>query len=884
MLHELRYSVRSFMRAPGIALALLFTIALGIGSNVCIRGFIEGLTKPPAALTSSDRVVSVFGRVGHGEAGPLSYQEYLSLKSRRDVFEWIGAARVSPCDVESGGQAETVAAAAVTSNLAALLKLPLDGGVVISHRMWQNEFGAKTDVRGEPIRIAGSDARVSGVAPEWLEGVYRDRAVDLWMPLPEETLRRTDRTSRNFWILGRLRRNVSSSQAQTAVGPSAGSSTEVRVLPYTGMTPEMASGLARVGTVLSFAAGAVFFIACANVACFLLGRAFTRSREISLRVALGASRGQLAGESLSDSIVICIGGGALGMLLAVWTSHVIPALLFEQDAARLVSAPDLASIVLASTACVGITIVCGLLPAMAIPYETPWAVLRRESVGPSKAIRHLRAGLVVGQMASFCLLAVSAAFLTEGLRTALQTSAGHRLSHAILATVQAHLDVGVDIGYFERVERAVQSMAGISAMAWAGRLPGSQPEWQSLRIEPRQLPLREVKMGVASFTGGSLDLFILPPKAGRMFGFVERACRAAIVNDAAAEELFGKYTAGRTVQDMTGMPVEIIGVVAERKAEQAAKGSRPTIYFNHTDQTAPPDRITLARFRAPIVTELASAELDANVVSASYFQMMGLSLNAGQGFDQLTRGGCRIGVVNQEAANLYFGGQAVGAAVIDDKGFRTGIVGVVQSRPLGTFQRRADPTIYLPMPQDALFRMTLIASATEVNDPLLAELRRRIDSVPGSGGARAVVKTFDTHLTQTALAPLRLAATIMSASATTGLVLSVLGLLGALSDAARQRRRELAVRVALGAQRWRVVGQVLVEGGRLACAGAVAGMFGSLVLSRLLARITPVGSSPALWVWLAAPLVLAGAVAIASVLPARRALIVNPLMIMRDDN
>jgi ABC-type antimicrobial peptide transport system permease subunit len=115
-------------------------------------------------------------------------------------------------------------------------------------------------------------------------------------------------------------------------------------------------------------------------------------------------------------------------------------------------------------------------------------------------------------------------------------------------------------------------------------------------------------------------------------------------------------------------------------------------------------------------------------------------------------------------------------------------------------------------------------------------------------------------------------------------VLSVLGLLGALSDAARQRRRELAVRVALGAQRWRVVGQVLVEGGRLACAGAVAGMFGSLVLSRLLARITPVGSSPALWVWLAAPLVLAGAVAIASVLPARRALIVNPLMIMRDDN
>jgi putative ABC transport system permease protein len=864
------------MRTPGVALALLFTIALGIGSNVCIRGFVEGLTKPPAALTSVDRLVSVFG---HGEAGPLSYQEYLSLKSHRDVFEWIGAARVSPRAIESGGRAETVAVAAMTSNLASLLNLPLDGGVVISHRMWQNEFGAKADVRGDPIRIAGVGAPVSGVAADWLEGVYRERVVDLWMPLQEESLRGADRTSRNFWVLGRLRRNVSSSQAQTAVGPSGGGSGELRLLPYTGMTPEMASGLVRVGTLLGFAAGAVFFIACANVACLLLGRAFARSHEISLRVALGASRGQLARELLSDSMVISVAGGALGMLLAVWTSRAIPALLFEQDAARLVFAPDLAGIVLATTACVGITIVCGLLPAMAIPYDRPAMVLRRESAGPSKVIRRLRAGLVVGQMASCCVLAISTAFLAEGLRMALQTSAGRRLGHAILATVQAHIDVGVDIGYFERVERAVESMAGVSAMAWAGRLPGSQPEWQSLRIEPRQLPMREVQMDVASFNTRSLNLFILPPKSGRMFGVADGACRVAIVNDAAAEELFGESTAGRTVEDMTGMPVEIIGVAAMHK------GSRPTIYFNHTDETAPPpDRMAPARFRTAMAAKLASAELDANVVSASYFRAMGLSPIAGQGFDQPTRGGCRIAVINQEAADLYFGGQAVGAAVIDDRGRRTGIIGVVHSSPFGTFQRRAEPAIYFPMTQDALFRMTLIASAREVHDPLLTELRRRIESVPGSGGAPAVVKTIETHLKQTALAPLRIAATMMGASATTGLMLGLLGLYGALSDAARQRRRELAVRIALGAQRWRVIGQVLGEGGRLACGAAVAGMCGSLVLSRLLARITPAGSAPALWVWLAAPLVLAVAVAIASVLPARRALIVNPLIIMRDDN
>jgi len=108
------------------------------------------------------------------------------------------------------------------------------------------------------------------------------------------------------------------------------------------------------------------------------------------------------------------------------------------------------------------------------------------------------------------------------------------------------------------------------------------------------------------------------------------------------------------------------------------------------------------------------------------------------------------------------------------------------------------------------------------------------------------------------------------------LLLSVLGLFGTLSDAARQRRRELAIRIALGAQRWRVIAQVLGEGGRLACAGTLAGMLGSVVLSRWMTGITWGSGSPALWVWLAAPIVLAGVVAIASFLPARRALMVNP--------
>jgi ABC-type lipoprotein release transport system permease subunit len=852
-----------------MALALLFTIALGIGSQVTIQALVRGLTQPNSAFAPADRIVSVFVRDPHRDAGPLSYQEYLALRGHPDAFEWIGAARQRPSAVELAGQSEIVSIAAVTANLARELNLPLKSGVVVSQRWGQSN----------QIRLDGVNARVRGIAPKSLEGIYRDRPVDLWMSLPEGALAASDRTRRMLWVVGRLRRDVSIAQAQAIVQRGRAGSGEVQILPYTGLTPDAADSFARVATLLGFAAGAVFFIACCNVASFLFGRAFARSHEISLRVALGAGRSQLARELLSDSVVISLVGGVAGLLLAGWTSNIIPALLFEQDAEQLVFAPHLSSIVATSAACIGIMIGCGLLPVMVIPYDRPATVLRREGVGPSKAIRRLRVGLVVAQMTGCSMLVISTAVLVEGFRSTLETAIGHRLAHAILATVHADPDVGTR--YFEDVEHAAKSMAGVSRTAWTSRLPGSQPIWESFRIEPREMPLRDVTLDTVRFTADSLKLFKLPPKSGRLFGFGDQACHVAVVNEEAAEKLFSGDTAGRIVQDSTGLPVQIVGVLAMRKAE----GAPPTIYYHDSDQTGiPPHPTDGAHFRAPIGPDLARAELDTDVVSPSYFAAMGFSLTIGQGLDRPMPGECRIAVINQEAADIYFGGAAVGSAVIDDSGRRTAIIGVVHATALGTFQRRVEPAIYFPMSQDAPLTMTLIAGVRNGSGPMPANLESRIGSVPGRSPAPMAVKTLEAYFAQTSLAPLRIATIIISVSTTIALLISILGLFGALSDAARQRRRELAVRIALGAQRWRVIDEVLREGGRLAFAGTLAGMLGSLVLSRWLARVTLTRGLPALWIWLAAPLVLAVAVAIAGVLPARRASMVNPLAVLRDDN
>jgi putative ABC transport system permease protein len=207
---------------------------------------------------------------------------------------------------------------------------------------------------------------------------------------------------------------------------------------------------------------------------------------------------------------------------------------------------------------------------------------------------------------------------------------------------------------------------------------------------------------------------------------------------------------------------------------------------------------------------------------------------------------------------------------------------VVQPSPLVAFQRSEGPAIYFPMAQDAPPVMSLILGMREGHTPDLADLLRRVESVPGRGPLPVIVKTLAQHLSQTAFAPLRIATAIVGASATTALVLGVLGLYGALSDAARQRRRELGVRIAFGAQRHHVILQVLKEGGRLACAGLLAGAAVWLVVSRFVTGLAPAGAAAPWWAWLAAPLALAAAVAIASVMPARRALLVDPATIMRD--
>jgi hypothetical protein len=880
-LFRIRNSIRAFANTPGISLALLATIAIGVGSNASVGGFIAGLAHPGSLVGNSEQLVSIFAHDRLSDPGPLSDSEYQQIRSRIAEFSWIDAVRIAPLEVTIDGQSETITVASVMPDLADALNLNLKGGVVLSDHLYGTTFGDGNGQIAGHIRINDKELPITGVAPKALEGLYGDRPIDLWMPFEDSDRQDENPDRRDLWVLACLRPGVSTSAAQREIRAKLRNS-DVEVIPYSGIAPRTARGLASIIALLKFIAGSVFLIACINVASLLLGRAFERSCETSLRVALGATRKELSGDLLSDSVVLAFAGGILGLLLAFGAKHVIPNLLFQEDAERVIFVPPVASIIASSMICMSITVLSGMMPIFATVTDRPWTVLQREQGFSSTKVVRLRAALVVLQIALCCALVIFATLLLEGFHNALKTGIGQKLGNPILVTVQAlPPPMGVPADHFKAVEQSAKSVPDVAPVAWTTQLPGGRPIWQSFRIQAASLPLHEVVLDVSEFPRDDQSRPELQPTAGRLFAARDLSCRAAVVDDAAADALSGRATAGEKIFDPTGSPVQIIGVVHKTSADILSR--RPTIYF---DPLGPYQHASLkgVRFRAPAALSSGDIELNVNFVSSSYMQALGLPLAAGHWFSdpaQFSNLCRRVGVINQEAADLFFSGKPLGAGIIDHTGGQTEIIGVVRSQDLGVFQQHAEPTVFIPAWQEYPLRMTLILRTAKADDQKIADLQRKIEAVPGRDAAPPDIETLDTQLTRSAFAPLRIATLIALASALAALVVSMIGVFSIQSDVHRERRKILALHLAFGAQGWRILLKSLIESGRLVFAGCVAGAL-SMALQRALLSGTGLIGQPPLRAWLLALLLPAVAVLISGTVAALRSLSVHPMAIMHD--
>lgn len=883
MLNDLRFSVRSLARTPVLTAALLATVAVGTGAHATVSAFVNGLLASHPAWAGDGRLVEVHWRDATGAFTGVPRERVAALLTGSAAFETVAAFRQSHASAAVGDAQVAVSLVQATPALWSLLPLPAGAvgsaggpGIVIGDRFWRSAFDGRPGMTGTEIRIDGRPYRVAAVAPEWLDGIYVGRSVDVWMPVLPEAATGT------LHVLGRLRRGRTVADAQREVADGVAGPPPV-AMAFMGIEPDAQIKLEELRRLLAAAAMLVFVTAAANVAGFLLSRATRRSHETAARVALGATPRHLASQIGADSLVVSVAGGLLGALCAWWTAAAVPALLYREDAAGLRLAPDAAQIAVTAAAYTVVMLLCGLAPLAQVRQIGSMTILRRGD-GVGMPVRGLRTVLAVTQMGVCVVLVIGAASVMQAFRDAVRTVRAATVGQPIIAVLESAAQYGrpdVGLEYFREAKRAVDAASGVGQTALVAVLPGGRAAEATYRVEPPERAVVEAAIRTAVPDGKGLVALTIV--AGRGFGGGDgpASCRVALVNQQAADRYFGGEAVGRAMRDAAGHRVDVVGVAQPKAA--AAADDDPLVYlYSRQTGDAPATAIAPRRYLLRRATSLGPpVDLDVNVASREYFAAVGAPIVSGSGFEDDTGGACGTAIVNREAESEYFAGAAVGGALVAPDGSRAEIVGVADAGPLRIMQRRTDPMVYLPWGQHYAPRMTLIAVTPFATPERIADITSRVDGVAGAK-APPEVSTLEAQLARTALGPERIGAALIASSAVVALALGLLGVSGVMSDTVLQRRRDIALRLALGARAGGIVGTVLRHGLRIAAAGGAAGLAVAWILVRLVMHAHPDVHAPALWMWLACPAVLVTVVVVATIAPARWALAVDPMTITRE--
>jgi predicted permease len=638
MLHDLRYALRTLRQNPGFALVAIISLALGIGASSAMFSSADALVLRPLPVPDSSGIVTVQSQLqGEGNSNSisprsgLSYPDYKDLRDRNRSFSGLVAARSVLCGVavEKGALSEMRLGELVSGNYFSVLgvepelgrgfrteedKVPgRDAVVVLSHDLWKNAFASSPDVIGRDIFLNGITFTVIGVAPDLFFGISnRFGRADLFVPLAmgprltgdaqQTTLDHRD--VRALDVRGRLRAGISLPQAAAetrVIGQQL-----ARAYPDTNRTAsllaltDLQSRLQRdpinttiIVLLLSLAA-IVLLIACANVMNLTLIRARARSREIAVRLAIGAGRGRLVRQLLTESLVIAVLGGALGLLVAqanvdLFSRFHIPStppIVFD---VRL----DTRVLLFALLVSVATTLLFGLAPAMKATKADLVPALKSGKAGGGKRRRFLgRNMLVIAQVAGSLVLLVFATQAYRGARILFSGSPGFRVDHLLIADFDptlARYTPAQTRDFYKRLLEKAQALPGVKSAAFAQDVPMGVTRGSGVsRVVPEgfQLPSGAEAISVFSSTvsEGYFGTMEIPIIEGREFRETDRADspRVAIVNETFARKYFpGRSATGRRFRlDGAGGPaVEIVGVAKQSKYFFVIESPQERVYL-----------------------------------------------------------------------------------------------------------------------------------------------------------------------------------------------------------------------------------------------------------------------------------------------------------------
>ena len=501
---DLRYAARSLARTPGFTAVILLTLALSIGANSAIFSVIEGVLLKPLPYTDPDRIVRVFYHNAQYAKFAVNHFDLRDFRSTAQSFESIAAYTHTDLQLSGAGEPVRLAGFRVTGGFFHVLglrpargrefgqndEIPNSGRVaILSDRVWKDQFGSDPGIIGRKIILDTVPFEVVGVMPpgtdhpgNFYNPVAYGQTVDVWTPFVFDG-NSARRGSHYVEAIARLKPGVTPSQAESELNGlmadlakryNSEKGWTTMVIP---LYQEVVGGSRRLLLVLLGAVGLVLLIACVNAANLLLARATARQREIAVRTALGAGRGRLIRQMLTESLLIAIASGAAGVAIAaVGTKALV--LLLPADFPRAASISlDRAMLGWTFFITLGTGLLFGLAPALQAARFDVQQSLRECGRGTSAGKRHmrLRIALVVGEVAMACVLLVGAGLMLRSFVNLLQLDPGFRPQKALSATVslpQTNYKNSQDIArFFERGLAEWKNLAGVQAAGVGTDLP-----------------------------------------------------------------------------------------------------------------------------------------------------------------------------------------------------------------------------------------------------------------------------------------------------------------------------------------------------------------------------------------------------------------------------
>lgn len=631
LFQDLRFGARALRRSPGFSAVAVLSIALAIGVNTAVFSLVNALVLRPLPVKNPDELVALFAMSSKNSSySTSSYPDYVDYRKQNAVFTDLAAFSDVPLSLSLGIQSERVKGEIVSGNYFSVLGvepvvgrmfLPEEDAVpgaypvaLISYDLWRRVFNGSNDIAGKTLTLNGHTFTIVGVAPQGFKGLDLESVPDVWVPLmmneqikPDFKKLFNERGARWLAVVGRLKPSVSLSQADANIKQLAGQLEQVYPRSNEGWTskllpakesriwPEYRRSVISFLEFLLVLAGLVLLMACLNVANLLIVRGSARHREIAIRLALGVSRGRLIRQLLTESVMLSILGGVIGLLLALGAAGLIAAFRLPNFTPAALSI-NLDSRVLSFTLLVSTLtgLIFGLAPALQFSFLDLVSGLKGKIDAPAGRFRRLtlRNILITFQVALSLILLIGATLFLRSLQKAQQVDLGLDPENVSLASVDLGLQ-GYDetkgkIFYTELVQR-VAALPGVRSVSLARMVPfGSERMAKSIVVEG-QSP-------APSNTGGSVQIAanVVGPHYFETLGIrllrgrdfneqdAENSPRVAVINETMARRFWpGDDPIGKNFRLAAGngSNVEVVGVVQDGKYRSLQETPRPFMYF-----------------------------------------------------------------------------------------------------------------------------------------------------------------------------------------------------------------------------------------------------------------------------------------------------------------